>query len=66
MNHRFFISYLSVYKNIWILKSISIFIIRMYYNCIENIYKYLKISDTIATSWQSDKEDLFMFKRAGY
>lgn len=38
----------------------------MSHNCIENIYKYLKISDTIATSGQPDKDDLFMLKIAGY
>ena len=38
----------------------------MSHNCIENIYNYLKISDTIATSGQPDEEDLFMLKRAGY
>ena len=38
----------------------------MSHNCIENIYNYLKISDTIATSGQPDEEDLFMLERAGY
>ena len=38
----------------------------MSHNCIENIYNYLKISDTIATSGQPDKEDLLTLKRAGY
>ena len=38
----------------------------MSHNCVENIEDYLKISDTIATSGQPDKEDLLMLKRAGY